>query len=387
MNQAPIPPHPTFLEERENRRKPVSANCRAANRWFMVPELDPRSRKNTLAGMNSTQSSFQVSKSPDRTNSLSRRSFIGSAAAAVGAASGWLAGGTLSAGAAEQADDPTRKKDIRVGMMTAPLSGQPLDEALDMAKRCGIVALEVMATPESKLLNPMNFTQADAEATKQKLAQRGVEISSLANYMDSAAAGKTEEVQGVAKKMIDAAAQLNVPTICMITGLPREGMNRIEMLKKVVPVVFRPIVDHAKDKGIRVAVENWFATCLQGIDTFDCLLESIPDEHFGLNYDPSHLVHQELDITIPVARYSKRIFHTHAKDCLIDVPRRRYVGILGEDWWRYAIPGYGEIDWGEYIGRLRQASYRGVLSIEHEDDTFGAEEGFRHGASYLGRFC
>ena len=324
---------------------------------------------------------------PETTRSISRRTFLGNAAAIVGATStGWLAAGNSVAIAAE-GPGGSKKKDIRVGMMTAPVSGQPLEQALDMAHRCGLVALEVMAGRESKLLNPMNFTQADAETIKSKLAERGLEISSLANYMDSAAVGKTEEVQEMAKKMIDAAALLDVPTICMITGIPRRGMSRIDMIKKVVPTVFRPILDHAKEKGIQVAVENWFATCLQGIDTFDCLLETLPDAHFGLNYDPSHLVHQDLDILIPVARYSKRIFHTHAKDCSIDFQRRRYVGILGEGWWRYAIPGYGEIHWGEYIGHLREVGYRGVLSIEPEDDTFGPEEGFRHGSGYLSRFC
>ena len=317
---------------------------------------------------------------------ISRRTFLGNTAAIVGAASaGWV--GAQNSAVAEESMEATSKKSIRVGMMTGRLSELPLDQALDMAKRCGAVALEVMAGPDSKLLNPMNFSRADADGVKQKLAERGLEISSLANYMDSAAAGKTVEVQDIARKVIDAAALLGVPTICMITGLPRKGMTRIDMIKKVVPTVFRPILDHAKEQGIQVAVENWFATCLQGIDTFDCLLETLPDAHFGLNYDPSHLVHQDLDIIIPVERYSKRIFHTHAKDCLIDSQRRKYVGILGDGWWRYAIPGYGEIRWGEYIGHLREVGYRGVLSIEHEDDTFDSEEGFRHGAAYLGKFC
>ena len=324
----------------------------------------------------------------DQPAAISRRTFLGNATAIVGVASaGWVGGSKFAAAAAEASTDAPSKKSIRVGMMTGRLSDLPLDQALDMAKRCSIVALEVMAGPDSKLLNPMNFTRADADGVKQKLAERNLEISSLANYMDSAAVGKTGEVQDIARKVIDAAALLGVPTICMITGLPREGMTRIEMLKKVVPTVFRPILDHAKARGIQVAVENWFATCLQGIDTFDCLLENLPDSHFGLNYDPSHLVHQDLDIMIPVARYSKRIFHTHAKDCLIDAQRRKYVGILGEGWWRYAIPGYGEIRWGEYIGHLRDVGYRGVLSIEHEDDTFDSEEGFRHGAAFLGRLC
>jgi sugar phosphate isomerase/epimerase len=116
-------------------------------------------------------------------------------------------------------------------------------------------------------------------------------------------------------------------------------------------------------------------------------MENLPDENFGLNYDPSHLVHQELDIMIPVAKFGKRIFHTHAKDCLVDVQRRSYVGILGDGWWRYAIPGYGDIKWGEYIAKLRAVGYRGVLSVEHEDSTFGPEDGFRHGAAYLNPFC
>jgi len=353
--------------------------------------LDPLKLRNKLAHMNmnldNTSASALEQTTPANRDLVSRRSFLGSAALAAGAASaGLVAGSALNALAADETGGNS-KKSIRVGMMTAPVSGQPLVYALDMARRCKMAALEVMSGPGSKLLDPTNFSQSDADTVKQQLSERGLEISSLANYMDSAAAGKTEQVQDTAKKMVDAAALLGVPTICMITGIPHRGKNRIDMIKEVVAPTFRPILDHAKEKGVNVVVENWFATCLQGIDTFDCLLETIPDEHFGLNYDPSHLVHQELDIMIPVERYSKRIFHTHAKDCLIDVPRRRYVGILGGGWWRYAIPGYGDIKWGEYIGRLRQAGYRGVLSIEHEDDTFGPEEGFHHGANYLNQYC
>lgn len=350
--------------------------------------LDSLALSNNLAFMKTNHSKALTvdSNSSGCDNPITRRKFMASAAVVSAVASTGFIGSAISAANAAETPEGS-KKDIRVGMMTAPLAERSLDEALDMAKRCGLAALEVMSGPESKLINPMNFTSADADAIKQKLAERGLEISSLANYMNSAESGKTAEVQEIAKKMIDAAALLGVPTICMITGIPHRGVKRIDMIKKVVATVFRPILDHAKDKGVKVAVENWFATCLQGIDTFDCLLETIPDEHFGLNYDPSHLVHQDLDIIIPVERYSKRIFHTHAKDCLIDLPKRRFVGILGEGWWRYAIPGYGAIHWGEYIGHLREVGYHGVLSIEHEDDTLGTEDGFRHGANYLGRFC
>jgi sugar phosphate isomerase/epimerase len=322
------------------------------------------------------------------TTSLSRRTFLGTAAGVMGAASlGLVGAGSLAPSAAGAAQAPNRRKEMHLGMLTAPVTGLTLDEVLDMAKRCHVSALEVISGPGNRQIDPMNFTQADADSVNQKLAERGLEISALSDYVDAAAPGKTDEVQTVAKKVIDAAALLGVPTVCMITGLPHSGMSRIAMIKQVIPKIYRPIVDHAKDKGIQVAIENWFATCLQGIDTFDCLLETIPDPNFGLNYDPSHLVHQELDITIPVTRFSKRIFHTHAKDCLIDVPRRNFVGILGDGWWRYVIPGYGDIKWGDYVSQLRGVGYRGVLSIEHEDDTFSPEAGFAHGANYLGQFC
>jgi sugar phosphate isomerase/epimerase len=325
---------------------------------------------------------------PQTTTSLSRRTFLGAAAGVMGAASlGFAGAGALAPITAEAAQAVNRRKEMHVGMLTAPITDLTLDEVLDMAKRCNVTALEVVSGPGNKQLDPMNFTQADADSINQKLAERHLEISALSNYMDAAAPGRTDEVQTIARKVIDAAALLGVPTICMITGLPRAGMSRIAMIQQVIPGIFRPIVEHAKAKRVQVAIENWFATCLQGIDTFDCLLETIPDQNFGLNYDPSHLVHQDLDVTIPVTRFSKRIFHTHAKDCLIDVPRRKYVGILGDGWWRYVIPGYGDIKWGDYIGQLRAVGYHGVLSLEHEDDTFSPEAAFAHGAHYLNQFC
>jgi len=280
-------------------------------------------------------------------------------------------------------------KGIRVGMLTMPVTKLPFGEVLDMAKRCHIVALEVVAHPGSKHVDPMTFGPVEAENVKKMLAAQELEISSLSNYMNPLAPGKAEEFQNILKKTIDAAVLLGVPTVCTNTGVPqeKEKANKIGLIKKVVSKIFRPILDHAKEKGIKIAVENWFATCLQGLDTFDCLFETIPDEHFGLNYDPSHLVHQQCDYRVPVTKFSKRIFHTHAKDCLVDVQKRSYVGVLGNGWWRYVIPGYGDIQWGEYISLLRDVGYKGVLSIEHEDRTFGPEEGFRHGARYLNQFC
>ncbi|HIJ65632.1 MAG TPA: sugar phosphate isomerase/epimerase [Candidatus Hydrogenedentes bacterium] len=277
---------------------------------------------------------------------------------------------------------------MHVGILTAPFGGEPFETVLDFAEEAVIPALEVVAQPGSKHIDPAKLTPTKVKKIQAMLDERGLEISSLAYYDASLTDPKsTGKVQSHARKCIDAAAALGVPTLCMLAGFPAPGMSKIETIKNVLPKLFRPILTHARAKKINIALENWFATCLQGIDTFECLFETIPDKNFGLNYDPSHLYHQECDHLLPIAMFPNRIFHTHAKDTLVDKAKRAKVGVYGAGWWRYVIPGFGNIDWGEYTTHLRIAGYDGVLSIEHEDATQTLEEGFLRGASYLEQFC
>ncbi|MBK8047466.1 MAG: hypothetical protein IPK16_10290 [Anaerolineales bacterium] len=50
-------------------------------------------------------------------------------------------------------------------------------------------------------------------------------------------------------------------------------------------------------------------------------------------------------------------------------------GIDGEGWWRYTLPGWGELNWATIISLLQQADYSGCLSIEHEDAVWERDEG------------
>lgn len=276
---------------------------------------------------------------------------------------------------------------MRVGMLTAPFGDKPLVEVLDFAQKAGIPCLEVIADPGSKHIDPGTLDAAKADEIKQMLADRNLEISGLACFGDPCNPDGREAFQNHARKMVDAAVLLGVPTLCMQTGMPLPNMTRINQIKEVVPKVYASIIAYAKQKGIKIAIENWYETCLQGIDTFECLFETIKDENFGLNYDPSHLVHQQCNYLLPVTMFGKRIFHTHAKDTLVDVEVRARVGIYGHGWWRYVIPGSGSIHWGEYINHLRMNGYNGVLSIEHEDSALSREAGFILAARHLMQFC
>jgi sugar phosphate isomerase/epimerase len=88
-------------------------------------------------------------------------------------------------------------------------------------------------------------------------------------------------------------------------------------------------------------------------------------------------------VTAAVYEFRDRIFHVHAKDVTVEPVRLARVGYAGDGWWRYVLPGYGRIRWGEFIGTLRKIGYDGVLSIEHEDSAFPAEEGFVKATRYL----
>jgi sugar phosphate isomerase/epimerase len=43
-------------------------------------------------------------------------------------------------------------------------------------------------------------------------------------------------------------------------------------------------------------------------------------------------------------------------------------------WWRYRIPGLGEVDFPHYVDALYEGGFEGFLSVEHEDPVWGGNE-------------
>jgi sugar phosphate isomerase/epimerase len=43
-------------------------------------------------------------------------------------------------------------------------------------------------------------------------------------------------------------------------------------------------------------------------------------------------------------------------------------------WWRYRVPGLGQVDWVRLIDALYEGGFDGVLSVEHEDPVWGGTE-------------
>jgi sugar phosphate isomerase/epimerase len=268
-----------------------------------------------------------------------------------------------------------------VGLHCGPFRDTPLDDIAKFASSIGAKGLEVMVGPD-KVQVPIDKVLSSGPGNIKKTVEKhDVVISSLAYYTGTILTDKDQ--QAFFKKSIEACATLDVGVLCCLAGGPSPGKNKKETLRTDFKEVYSDLADHAKDHDVKLAMENWFATLLQGLDNFDLAFEMVPHDNFGLNFDPSHLVHQQIDHIEAVHHLAKRIFHTHAKDTEINYRRMHYRGILESGWWRYRIPGRGEIDWNAYITALKENGYDSVLSIEHEDGFFGREEGFKDGTDYL----
>lgn len=277
---------------------------------------------------------------------------------------------------------------MEIGLLTAPFGGEPLEVVAAFAGEHGFAALEVAAGPGSKHIDITNFTQAEAERVLELLERRALRISSVAFYTNTTPAAPQErsKVIDLLKKAIDVAKMLDVDVVCTLGGMPVPGKDKFKTIESEGKEVFTQLAEYAGERGVKIALENWYATNMQGLEHWRCMFEAVPHENFGLNYDPSHLIWQGIDYISAVYHFGKRIFHTHAKDTEIREDKLRWLGNQQMGWWRYVIPGFGAVRWGEYIGALRAVGYDGVLSIEHEDSAFSREEGFLAGKRYLSQF-
>jgi sugar phosphate isomerase/epimerase len=88
----------------------------------------------------------------------------------------------------------------------------------------------------------------------------------------------------------------------------------------------------------------------------------------GMNYDPSHLVWQMIDIGRFIREFGPHMAHVHAKDLMIDRDGLYENGVMsvGMGWQIPRMPGLGEVTGPVLLG-LYRAGYDGPVIIEHED--------------------
>ncbi|MGB2754152.1 MAG: sugar phosphate isomerase/epimerase, partial [Phycisphaerae bacterium] len=141
----------------------------------------------------------------------------------------------------------------------------------------------------------------------------------------------------------------------------------------------KPLAEQAEASGVRLAVENdpmcgLLVEDMPGNAAFspelwEKLFTHLRSDAVGLALDPSHLVWLGVDPIAAATDYAEKIFHFQAKDTEVFDARRQDCSCLRPTggWWRYRLPGLGEIDWRRMLDRLQEVGYGGAVAVEHAD--------------------
>jgi sugar phosphate isomerase/epimerase len=279
---------------------------------------------------------------------------------------------------------------VKLGIMTAALGRMSFERMAEWAAVNDFGMIEVACWPavggERRRyagVSHIDVDRLDVGRVRDVLDRTGLEISSLAYYPNNLHPDPVERraANDHLKKVIDAAARLEVPIVGTFVG--RDPAMSVPDSFREFRKVWPRLVSYAERRGVTIAIENcpmifsWDqwpgGTNLASTPAaWDEMFSIVPSESFGLNLDPSHLVWQMIDHERAVRDFASRIVHVHAKDMEVDRDGlyRYGVGSLGMGWQIPRLPGLGEIDWGRFIGQLYRVGYDYVVSIEHEDRAF-----------------
>ena len=288
---------------------------------------------------------------------------------------------------------------MKLGFVSAILDQSNFEEMMDTAKELGFECVEVACWPAGKAERryagvshiDVERVVADDEYAAYVLdysKKTGVEFSSLAFYPNTMDGNLEKRAAAVAhlKNVILASAKLGINMVTTFIG--RDQTKTVEENLELVKEVWPEIMDLAKEKGVKVAIEN--CPMLFGPDQWPGgqnlmttpaiwkkVFEILPYENLGLNYDPSHFVWQMIDYIKPMYEFRDKIFHVHYKDIKIYKDKLDQVGIMAYplDFMSPKLPGFGDVDWGKYVSALTDIGYDGYTCIEVEDKAFeGTQE-------------
>jgi sugar phosphate isomerase/epimerase len=281
---------------------------------------------------------------------------------------------------------------IKLGFVSAILPDLGFEEVVSFAAQEGFSCLELMCWPRGKAerryagvthVDVDSLAAGDVARMQKLLAEKKVSISGLGYYPNPLDPDEKNAAfyRSHIKKVISAAAALGVGVVNTFIG--RDPAKSLEENFKRFAAVWPEIVTFAEAKGVKIGIENcpmffsmdeWPGGKNLAISpsVWRRMFAEIPSKSFGLNYDPSHLLWQQIDYVKPLYEFKERIFHVHVKDAKIRRDRIDDVGILATplEFHTPKLPGLGDVDWGRFVSALTDIGYGGMACIEVEDRAF-----------------
>jgi len=296
---------------------------------------------------------------------------------------------------------------MKLGFFTDCLPDQDLGSVVAWAARAGFAALEVAAWPvgqsdHASHLDVRNCGPGQAAAVLELFAEHRLVLSAVSCYDNNLHQDPDRRARNHEhlRACVEAAALLEVP--CVGTFIGRDTSRTVAENERLAQRELPPLVDFAGERGVRLVVENcpmpgWHPDGYPGNLAYSPeLWEWMFSLGLYLNYDPSHLVWLGIDPVRALRAHVDRVLHVQAKDTEVDADSRNRYSIYGQvvdrtnpwhlGWWRYRVPGLGDVDWRAVVDVLYEEGYDGVIAVEHEDPVWsGTEERVAHGLEVVRR--
>ncbi|WP_182868328.1 sugar phosphate isomerase/epimerase family protein [Rhodopirellula sp. JC639] len=281
---------------------------------------------------------------------------------------------------------------MQLGYVTAILPDADLKQVFQTAAQIGYDCVEVMCWPKGKAtrryagithIDVHDLDDAAVQSIHDLQQTSGVAISGLGYYPNALSPDREEAALAVEhiQAVIRAAAHLGIGT--MNTFIGRDWTKNVDDNWPRFLETWKPIIELAERHNVRVGIENcpmfftndeWPAgkNLAHSPAIWQRMFDDIDSDHFGLNFDPSHLIFQHIDYLAPLAEFADKLFHVHAKDVRVDRAKLDRVGVLAapNEWHSPKLPGMGDVDWGQFFGALTDTGYNGPVCVEVEDRAY-----------------
>lgn len=300
---------------------------------------------------------------------------------------------------------------MKLGFVSAILGELSLEQVLAFAAEEDFACVELMCWPPGGAnrryagtchIDVSDFSETQAQHHRDLVRIHGVAISGLGYYPNPLDADPEHRAAVVdhLKKVIRAAPQIGLSIVNTFIG--RDPHKSVEENWAHVCEVWPPILDEAERAGVRIGIENcpmlfskdeWPGGKNLAVSPkiWRKLFEEFAGRPIGLNFDPSHLIWQQIDCVRCIREFGEHFVHVHAKDTRIDCDKLYEVGINGFGWHTAKIPGLGDVNWSSFFSALTDAGYAGPICIEVEDRAYEGsledrKRALRQSKRFLGQF-
>lgn len=286
---------------------------------------------------------------------------------------------------------------MQLGFVSAILPELSLRDVFEFAAETGYDCVEVMCWPVSKAERRYaGITHIDVSAVtdgargqaavaeiEAVVQSTGVAISGLGYYPNPLSPNAAEAQAAVDHlgKVLSAAKRLSLSRVNSFVG--RDFTKSVDENWPRFLETWRPLVAKAESLGLQIGIENcpmlftkdeWPGGKNLAVSPaiWRRMYTEIPSAAFGLNYDPSHAIWQQMDYLGHLREFASRLVHVHAKDVRVDQSHLNEHGILAHPnlWHTPKLPGMGDVNWGRFFSVLTDVGYRGPVCVEVEDRAY-----------------